>query len=512
MTSFDWKRRATGPLVLVLAFAGAGCSRNGDAAPGPGAGTGGSSPIGGAGGTPGPRDGSADGGMAGPEPLPPPPAKDGDVACKRTVNVAAPADLDGALAAVAAGDCLVLADGDYLFPTITAKGTEAEPVVIRAANTLGVRVPSGNLNLTGAAYVTVQGMMWPGSGTIKLTDCDHCRLSRFRIQRMENGDNDWITLTGTSHHCRIDHNDLGPQTQLANMVFLAGTTPQIVQYNRVDHNHFHDVHYTTGNGWEIIRAGLSQWTFASAHNIIEQNLFTATGSDPEVISVKSSDNVVRYNTMRGSAGDFTLRHGNRTVVYGNYILGGGVAGSGGIRVYGGAHRIFNNYVSDVSTPGINIDGGESDDTTGLLTDHKVSYDVQVMFNTVIGRRGIAVGSSKILKPMNVSVAYNIVQGAGPLISDTGGTMFVGNIANGPPGVTSGVVMMDPQLTMMGDVFKIGSGSPAIDLGDLSAYSFITDDIDGKPRTGKPDVGADEVSSSPPRFGVLKESDVGPMAP
>jgi hypothetical protein len=38
-----------------------------------------------------------------------------------------------------------------------------------------------------------------------------------------------------------------------------------------------------------------------------------------------------------------------------------------------------------------------------------------------------------------------------------------------------------------------------------------DDIDGKPRA-KADVGADEVSSSPARFGLLKETDVGPMAP
>jgi hypothetical protein len=73
-------------------------------------------------------------------------------------------------------------------------------------------------------------------------------------------------------------------------------------------------------------------------------------------------------------------------------------------------------------------------------------------------------------------------------------------------------MMDPKLTMVGDVFKIGPGSPAIDLGDLSAFPFITDDIDGKPRSGKPDVGADEVSSSPARYGVLQASDVGPMAP
>jgi hypothetical protein len=32
----------------------------------------------------------------------------------------------------------------------------------------------------------------------------------------------------------------------------------------------------------------------------------------------------------------------------------------------------------------------------MLTDHKVSYDVQVMFNTIVSGRGITVGSGKPL--------------------------------------------------------------------------------------------------------------------
>jgi hypothetical protein len=462
----------------------------------------------------------ADGGTAPPPaadggpPLPPPPADDTLPPCKRTVQAASSADLGMALGAAQAGDCIVLADGQYTFPTISAKGTEAAPIVVRAANTLKAVVPSGNLQLSAAAYVVVQGLMWPGSGQIKLSDCDHCRISRFRIQRMENGENDWVTLSGTTHHSRVDHNDFGPQNQVSNMVMLSGVGSQIVQYNRVDHNYFHDVHFSGGNGWEIIRAGLSGWTFSSAHNTIEQNLFRATASDPEVISVKSSDNVVRYNTMRASAGQFTLRHGNNTMVYGNYILGDGVSGSAGLRVYGGGHKIFNNYIANVDGVAINLDGGESDDKTGALTDHKVTYNIQVLFNTVVNGRGISIGSGKPFKPHDITVGYNLLQGAGPLISEVAGTQndkFVGNIANGAPGITSGVMMMDPKLTKMGDVFRIGPGSPAIDAGDIAAYPFIMDDIDGKPRS-KADVGASEVSSSPPRFGILTESDVGPMAP
>jgi poly(beta-D-mannuronate) lyase len=482
-------------------------------------GEGGAAGTGATGGSPGRADGSApdvappppqpDGGT----PLPPPPPADDTLPpCKRTVAVSSSAELATGIGGAQAGDCLVLADGQYTFPTVGARGTEAAPIVIRAASTLKAVVSSGNLQLQDAAFVVVQGLMWPGSGTIKLTNCDHCRISRFRIQRMENGENDWVTLSGTTHDSRLDHNELGPQNQLANMVMLAGAGSQIVHHNRIDHNFFHDVHFSGGNGWEIIRAGLSGWTFSSAHNTIEQNLFRNTGSDPEVISVKSSDNVVRYNTMRGSPGQFTLRHGNNTMVYGNYILGDGVAASAGLRVYGGNHKIFNNYIADVAGIGIDIDGGESDDMSGALTDHKVCYNVQVLFNTVVTTRGIVVGGSKPLKPRNIVVGYNLLQGSGTLMSDVGqNTKFIGNIANGTSTVTGGVMMVDPRLTKVGDVFRIGAGSPAIDAGDLGPYPFITDDIDGKPRS-KADVGAYEVGTAAPKFGLLEETDVGPLAP
>jgi hypothetical protein len=217
--------------------------------------------------------------------------------------------------------------------------------------------------------------------------------------------------------------------------------------------------------------------------------------------------------MRASPGQFTLRHGNRNTVYGNYILGDGVAGSAGFRVYGGDHKIFNNYIAGVNGVAINIDGGESDDKTGALTDHKVTYNVQVLFNTVVNGRGISIGSGKPLKPRDITVAYNILQGAGPLITETAGTTntkLIGNIVNGNPGVTTGVMMMDPKLVKMGDVFKLAVGSPAIDAAEAT-YPFVTDDIDGQPRA-KPDIGADEISTAPVKFGILTPADVGPMAP
>jgi hypothetical protein len=275
------------------------------------------------------------------------------------------------------------------------------------------------------------------------------------------------------------------------------------------------VHFSGGNGWESIRSGLSGWTFSKAYTVIEQNLFKADTNDPEVISLKSSNNTLRYNTMRASAGQFSLRHGNGTSVYGNFILGDGVGGSQGIRVCGGDHKLYNNYIEAVGTPGIMLEGGESDDKTGALTDHKQVYNTQVVFNTIVNSRGVDVGSGHPLKPINSVVAYNILQGTGPLLAEAGGsvgTKFLGNIVNGgAAGVSSGVMMVEPKLMKVGEIFRIATGSPAIDAGDMVMFPYVTDDAEGKARN-KADIGAFEVSSTPAKYGLLKESDVGPMAP
>ena len=66
-----------------------------------------------------------------------------------------------------------------------------------------------------------------------------------------------------------------------------------------------------------------------------------------MVSIKSCDNTIRYNTFLSSLGTVSLRHGHRSIVEGNYFLGEGkkigTDGSGGIRVYGKDHKIINNY-------------------------------------------------------------------------------------------------------------------------------------------------------------------------
>jgi Chondroitinase B len=496
---------------------GGSVATGGDSGTGGGAGTGGTE-------VPDAAIGSDGGPMpdAGPLPdagmiEPPPPVQPADEAlpaCLRTIPVTDSGTLATAIGAAKAGDCIQLADGPYTFPAINLKGTAANPIVIRATHLLKATVSMGDLTMSGA-YVVVQGLTWNGAGVIKINGCDHCRFSRNRVMRDDTNGGEWMTIGGTSKYCRIDHNDVGPQSHGGNMIQLGGSGAQIVQYNRIDHNYFHDIHYSGGNGWEVIRGGLSGWTYSSAFNVIEFNLFARTPDDPEVVSLKSSDNYLRYNTMRASAGQFSLRHGYRTLVYGNYILGDGVMGSQGIRVCGGDHRLFDNYVENVGSPGIMLEGGDGVEGSGMLTDHKQVFRTQVLFNTIVNARGIDVGGGHQYKPIDCTVAYNLLQGTGSLISEaagTVGTVYVGNITNGPTGVKTGTTTVDPKLMKVGEIFKIAAGSPAVDAADTRFSMLVTDDFEGQPRDGKPDIGADEVTTAPVKAGLLGEADVGPMAP
>ena len=443
----------------------------------------------------------------------------GDPACATTTAVTDSAALASKLAAAMPGECLELADGNYTLPVITKTGTEAAPIVIRAKNRLKAVINAGVVHFHKSAYVTVEGLdiTTPGAPTtlynagsngmiVSFMDSHHCRLSRSRLHPVGPvAERDWIIVVGAeSHHNRIDHNDLGSVNANANMVEIDGTgmesplTPGAVsQYNRIDHNHFHEVNNTGGNNWETLRIGRSWQGPTKGFNVIEQNLLVKTTGDPETISLKSSDNIVRNNTMSNVNGEICSRHGNRNQIYGNYILGG----SRGMRIYGADHRIYNNYVAASST-GIWIESGASAAMDEPGAEHYRVYRAWVFNNTVVGQP-IKLGGSKAFQPLDCRVANNIVVGAG--LDDGGmGTVKEGNLAGG-----------SNPLTMQDGLYRLlpnAAGAAAIDKAVNAAFYMIADDIQGQPRM-MPDVGADEQSEAPVTVrGPLTPADVGPDAP
>jgi poly(beta-D-mannuronate) lyase len=444
----------------------------------------------------------------------PPPEKDEPLPpCKNTVMAANSGELATKLGAAQPGDCIILADGAYAFPTISKVATAAAPIVVRAQNR--GKATTGSIVFSKAAHVVLEGLTMVGSN-VKVQDSEYCRISRFRFQVQDAVENDWISMSGSTNHTRIDHNDLGPKNLLGNIVmFSGGAGAQVVQYNRVDHNFFHDVKGGGGNGWESLRVGLSGLAASKGFNVIEYNLFKAATGDPETISVKSCDNIVRYNTFRASNGEITLRHGTRTLVYGNFMFADGLAGARGIRVCGSQHRIFNNYIEGITaSASINLEGGDMDGGPGDIpgTAHFRVYNAHVVNNTIVNSRGIDIGGGHEFAPKDCVVANNLVQnpsnGAGIIATRGENVTYEGNISSA--GAGPGTKIADPKLVKMDGAFRIVAGSPAIDSA-VGNYSYVTDDMDGQSRA-KPDVGADELSTGPASRHPLTEADVGPDSP
>lgn len=434
-------------------------------------GSGGASGGGGenAGGTAG--DGGSPGTDGGSGDVAPPPATGGDDKplpdCKRKVPVADAAALPGALGGAMPGDCIELADGDYPAPTITAKGTEAAPIVVRAQNRLKVNM-TGVVKLNDVSWIVLEGMTFPGAGGTSIGGAsDHLRVTRSRYNSGS------FHVEGTAHDNRIDHSEFGPKKDLGNLIQPTGLSTNTT----IDHNYLHDVSAAGGNGEETIRLGCCGATFDNhpTGNIVEYNLLVGCSGDAEIISMKSSSNTFRYNTIRNSSGNISLRAGKNNLVYGNFVFGTG--NQGGIRAYDAGHKIYNNYIAT----------GSALIANRVDAIHAAVVNAVIVHNTFLGSVNLA--------GMGNTFSNNITSAAATLNS----AMAMGNM-----------LAADVGFQMKGELKAIATGSKAIDAA-VGSFPFVTDDISGQPRM-KPDVGADELSDAPETRRPLTPADVGPNAP
>ncbi|MEV8443931.1 polysaccharide lyase 6 family protein [Actinosynnema sp. NPDC051121] len=445
----------------------------------------------------------------------------------RTVHVTDSDRLRHALADARAGDRIVVADGRYAIGGMTGRnGTAAKPITVVAAHRGRAVVEDGQLEVANSSHVTFEGLEWTNRSTLKITGSNHVRLTRNHFRLTEEAQLSWVLVQGgNSHHNRIDHNLFEHKRQLGNFITIEGSETRQSQHDLVDHNHFRDIGPRADNEMEAIRVGRSTISRSSGFTVVQSNLFENCDGDPEIVSVKSNDNTVRYNTFRASQGTLSHRHGNRGSFHGNFFLGEGKAGTGGIRLYGEDHKVYNNHFEGLTGSGydaaLQIDGGDVD-VSGALNAHWRVYRATVVNNTFVDNTSnIEVGANYTFPPVDSTIADNVVTGGrGKLFNELKtpvDSTYAGNLAwptgTATVGLTApseAVRTADPLLIRVGPVHRLGAGSPAIDAG-TGHHPFVTDDMDGQPRVGLTDVGADEWSTAAVVRGPLRASDVGPNA-
>lgn len=461
-----------------------------------------------------------------PDPDDPPP---GGTPPGRVINVSNTVQFWSALNNAIAGDTIVLANGNYLATALNGRaGTVDRPITIKAANPRGAVITGGTLEVEKSSYVVFSSLKWTTDKMVKITSSHHIRLTRNHFRLTEPGTLTWVLIQGAgSSRNRIDRNLFEQKHELGNCIAINGSDTRQSQYDVIDRNHFRNIGpRAPENGMETIRVGWSGVSESSGFTKIEHNLFERCDGDPEIISVKSDDNDIRYNTFRSSQGGVCSRRGDRNSFYGNFFLGGGKSGTGGIRVYGKDHNIYNNYFNGLTGTGfsapLQLDGGDVD-SSGPLTAHWRVYRAQVANNTFVDNVGhIEIGRNYDLPPVDCLLVSNLVVGSsGKLFAEFNSPVRLvysdnigwpmGSATLGVSVPASAIRVVNPLLVGGGGVFRLGAGSPAIHTGP-GDFSAIQDDVDGQKRTDKRDVGADERSSAPIIRRPLTAADVGLNAP
>lgn len=465
----------------------------------------------------------------------------------RTVNVSDSTQLISALNNALPGDLILVADGDYTntsyFYINTKNGTASQPIVIKAVNRLGAIITGpAFFYIKDSSFVTLEDFFFnnTGNNAVKLYSSNNIRITRNRFDLAENGASfHWINVSGrldsNMHNNRIDHNTFENKEDPGRYISVQGTdstvppeSAQMSQNNLIDHNYFYNNGPRISNGKEAITIGSSHSSLASANNIIEFNLFEKLDGEAEVVSIKSADNIVRFNTFKDNQGSLVARHGRRSSFYGNFFSGGLNA----IRVYDTDHKIYNNYMANLTGTGaytpITITNGDIEEATpgGVLSSYIRPRRILIANNTLVDNvKNIEIGlggSFGTLPPTDLTFSNNVVKGStNPLVSiitEPINTIWRGNIMYATGSATLGITVspseinvIDPLLELVDNLFKLSNLSPAINAGS-GTETFVTEDIDGEVRDATPDVGADEYGTLVPVRKPLTPSDVGFNAP
>lgn len=434
------------------------------------------------------------------------------------------------------GDSLIMSNGVWTNQQISFAGfgESGSPITLRA-ETPGQVYLNGNssLNISGDWLVAdglrfEGGALGPGDHIVEFRgsngEATNSRFTNSAIVNYNPASTDtryfWVSMYGQLN--RVDNNYFSGQNHSGVTVTVWRNSSE-ADFHRIDGNFFADRPEGNGNGFETIRVGTSDESLSDSFTTVENNLFERVDGEIEIISNKSGANTFRYNTFRGSSGTLTLRHGNNNLVEGNFFLGEGREGTGGVRVIGEGQTVVNNYFQGLDGRA----GGAVSISAGVPNSAVNEYyqvkDAIVAHNTIVDVNGAAIkfdeglgSSGRTLLAERVKIANNAVWSTNdPLFSgaEGGDWSWSGNIAFGQSlgsAVHTGVSVVAPQLAPGPDgLYRPQATSPLIDGGTPGLGSIATHDMDGQPRVGVADVGADEYSNAVIVRQPLTARDVGP---
>ncbi len=263
------------------------------------------------------------------------------------------ATFQDALAAVAPGDAIVVAHGTHDWGPVAwpahAAGTADAPVVF-AAEEPGATVFSGQTRFTvHADHVLIGGFDFVDTirGVIEMQG-DHARIAGNRFVRVGSQANSAPdgAIRQYGDFGEIDNNIFEDAYSVS--IAIAEPAQNPAKQPHVHHNEFRDIstRWDGGHG-EAMMIGYAHEPLGPNDDdeieaLVEHNLFTRANGDQELISIKSSKNIIRNNCMLSNRGaGLVVRLGHNNLITGNWMHDFGRAG---VRISGTGNHVLFNYV------------------------------------------------------------------------------------------------------------------------------------------------------------------------
>lgn len=272
-------------------------------------------------------------------------------------------ELQQAIAAAQPGTEIVMANGVWSDVEIKlrAKGTEDQPVVLRA-ETPGEVIISGQSNLSfSGEYIEISGLVFkdgytPTSEVISFktgkdelannSRVTNCVIDNFTNPERFDGDT-WVSIYGKNN--RFDHNSLiGKGNRGVTLAVKLTTEASRENDHIIEYNYFGPRQILGSNGGETLRVGTSHYSRTYSNTVVRKNYFDRVNGEHEIISNKACGNEFRDNVFYESQGTLTMRHGHHTLVENNYFLGNRKPNTGGVRIINEYQTVRKNYMAGLT--------------------------------------------------------------------------------------------------------------------------------------------------------------------
>ncbi len=257
-------------------------------------------------------------------------------------------DVGKALESAAPGDTLLVRDGVWSDVSLRwcGRADASKPVIVMAENPGQVIIEGkSSLHISGKGLV-VSGVLFRNcvvdkGAVVEFRDGDalasDCRLTECAMDSCNPSKRDisysYVHLYGRRN--RVDHCTFAGKLNLGvTLIVMLNYDGCDENYHSIDHNIFGPRPVYGSNGAETIRVGTSQQCMQNSCSVISDNLFDRCNGEVEVVSIKSSENVIERNVFYECQGVLALRHGDRNKALDNLFIGHGVRNTGGVRIVG----------------------------------------------------------------------------------------------------------------------------------------------------------------------------------